>query len=74
MTRLFDASVLVAAYSREGASAQALALLTGEPLPAVNALALAEARVALIRKRNRGEPTIRIREHGERGGNGGHGG
>jgi predicted nucleic acid-binding protein len=57
MTRLFDASVLVAAYSREGASAQALALLTGEPVPAVNALALAETRVSLIRKRKRGEMT-----------------
>lgn len=57
MTRLFDASVLVAAFSREVASPQALALLTSEPLPVVNALGLAETRVSLIRKRKRGEMT-----------------
>jgi uncharacterized protein len=58
VTRLFDASVLVAAFSREGGSSQALALLTGELMPVVNALALAETRVSLIRKRKRGEMTV----------------
>ena len=55
--RLFDASVLVAAFSRELASSQALALLAGEPSPLVNALGLAETRISLIRKRKRGEMT-----------------
>jgi predicted nucleic acid-binding protein len=55
--RLFDASVLVAVFSRELASPQALALLTSEPMPVVNALGLAETRVSLIRKRKRGEMT-----------------
>ncbi len=55
--RLFDASVLVAAFSREHASAQALALLSSESVSLVNALGLAETRVSLIRKRKRGEMT-----------------
>lgn len=57
MSRLFDASVLVAAFSRELASPRALVLLTTEPAPVVNALGLAETRVALIRKRKRGVMT-----------------
>jgi predicted nucleic acid-binding protein len=57
VTRLFDASVLVAAFSREAASVQALAVLAAEPMPGVNALGLAETRVSLIRKRKRGEMT-----------------
>lgn len=55
--RLFDASVLVAAFSREQASPQALALVAGEPSPVVNVLGLVETRVSLIRKRKRGEMT-----------------
>ncbi len=55
--RLFDASVLVAAYSRERDTQRALALLASEPLPLVNALGLAETRISLIRKRKRGEMT-----------------
>ena len=51
--RLFDASVLVAAFSREHASAQALALLSAESVSLVNALGLTETRVSLIRKRKR---------------------
>lgn len=54
MRLLIDASVLVAAFSREAASAQAMALLTGDAIPVVNALGLAETRIALIRKRKRG--------------------
>ena len=55
--RLYDASVLVAAFSREQASAQAVALLTVDPEPLVNELGLAETRVSPIRKRKRGEMT-----------------
>ena len=58
MSRLFDASVLVAAYSREAASAQAMTLLTGDPSPVVNVLGLAETRISLIRKRKRGEMSV----------------
>ncbi len=54
--RLFDASVLVAAFSREQRTAEALALLARETA-AVNALGLAEAQISLIRKRKRGEMT-----------------
>jgi len=57
MTRLMDASVLVAAFSREQASVQALDLLTTESAPVVNDLALVETRISLIRKRKRGEMT-----------------
>lgn len=57
MRRLFDASVLVAAFSREAESIQALTMLTNDPSPVVNALALTETRIALIRKRKRGEMT-----------------
>jgi predicted nucleic acid-binding protein len=57
MGRLLDASVLVAAFSRESASDQAVALLTGESQPAVHALGLTETRISLIRKRKRGEMT-----------------
>ena len=57
MRRLFDASVLVAAFSRESASQQALGLLTSEAQPLVNALGIAETRVSLIRKCKRGVMT-----------------
>ena len=57
MRRLFDASVLVAAFSREADSAQALTMLTADPSPVVNSLGLAETRIALIRKRKRSEMT-----------------
>lgn len=57
MGRLLDASVLVAAFSRESASEHALALLTGESQPVVHAFGLTETRISLIRKRKRGEMT-----------------
>jgi len=57
MRRLLDASVLVAAFSREAGSPRALELMTGEPFPAVHDLGLAETRISLIRKRKRGEMT-----------------
>jgi predicted nucleic acid-binding protein len=55
--RLYDASILVAAFSREHSSEQALALLVAESASVVTALALTETRVSLIRKRKRGEMT-----------------
>jgi hypothetical protein len=51
--RLIDASVLVAAFSQEQGSSQALAWLLAEPAPVVNALGLTETKVSLIRKRKR---------------------
>jgi predicted nucleic acid-binding protein len=55
--RLIDASVLVAAFSRETRTPEAVALLADEPIAAVNLLGLSETRVSLIRKRKRGEMT-----------------
>jgi len=57
VTRLFDASVLVAAFSRESGTAQALAMIGAEAMPTVNALGITETRVSLIRKRKRGAMT-----------------
>jgi uncharacterized protein len=54
---LLDASVLVAAFSKEAGTEQALALLAGESMPAVHVLGLTETRISLIRKRKRGEMT-----------------
>lgn len=47
--RLIDASVLVAATTRESRTQEALALLDGPPL-VLNGLAWAETRVAVVRK------------------------
>ena len=57
MGRLLDASVLVAAFSRESSSEHAVSLLTSELQPVVHALGLTETRISLIRKRKRGEMT-----------------
>lgn len=57
MTRLIDASVLVAAFSPETRTREALVLLSLEAQPVVNALAYAETRISLVRKLKRKEMT-----------------